>query len=217
MLTAPLRPDPYDHVLVDAAIDRQFEQQILSDAPTIRSVGSFVLDSVGYGSGFAKLVSDLLSPRFRQFVEEKLALDLNRCPTMITVRGYCARGRDGDGYVHTDSRHKIVTVLLYLNPAWHEQGGSLRVLRSKNIDDCALEIAPEFGRMLFFRRSDNSWHGRMPYEGLRLSLQLNWVESSLYAKREYWRHRLSAFVKGFQGPRYLLHRLPRLPSLPGLL
>lgn len=210
LLAAPLRREPYDHVLVDAAVRRDFEAPILADAPTISSVGSFPLASVGYGPGFAKLISDLLDSRFRQIVEDKLALDLGAYPTMITVRGYCARARDGDGYVHTDSRHKLVTVLLYLNPAWQHQGGGLRVLRSRNIDDYTLEIAPEFGRMLMFRRSENSWHARVPYEGPRLNLQLNWVESSLYAKREYWRHRLSACAKAFRLPRYLLHRVPRL-------
>jgi SM-20-related protein len=210
LLAAPLQREPYDHVLIDRAIKREFEASILADAPLINAVGSFALTSVKYGPGFAKLISDLLAPRFRHIIEEKLALDLGAYPTMITVRGYCARTRDAEGYVHTDSRHKIVTVLLYLNPAWQHAGGNLRVLRSKSIDDCALEIVPELGRMLIFRRSDNSWHARMPYEGPRLNLQLNWVKSSLYVKREYLRHQLSALAKASRPLRYLLHRVPRL-------
>jgi SM-20-related protein len=210
IIAASVRPEPYQHLLVDGAIKNDCEESVLADAPVITAAGSFAPASINYGPWFAKLIGDLLGARFRQIIEGKLGLDLRAYPAMLTVRGYCARARDGEGYIHTDSKHKIVTVLLYLNRDWRHEGGNLRILRSKDLDDCALEIAPEFGRMLVFRRCDHSWHVRMPYEGPRLSLQMNWVDSRAYARREYLRHRLSGLAKSFSPARYLLHRAPRL-------
>ena len=49
----------------------------------------------------------------------------------ILARMFTARGwrRPKDGKAHTDSKSKIITVLLYLNPApWTPSGGRLRLL-----------------------------------------------------------------------------------------
>jgi len=208
--TAPLQPTPYEHVLVDDSVKRTYEASILADAPRIGSAGSFALSSVRYGPGFAALLDELVSEPFRCIVERKFGIDLHDHPPMLTVRGYCSRDRDRDGYIHTDSRQKIISVLLYLNSGWTGTAGALRVLRSRDIDDCALEIPPEFGRMLIFRRSDHSWHARVPYDGPRLNLQLNWVESESYLRRELFKHRMSAVAKRFTLPRRLLTRAPRL-------
>ena len=64
---------------------------------------------------------------------------------MLAARGelLVRRGRgDGtrakDGQIHTDSKDKIITVLLYLNENWQQPGGRLRILRSgQNVDDFA--------------------------------------------------------------------------------
>jgi len=58
---------------------------------------------------------------------------------MITVRGHCSKEKDGK--IHTDSKTKIITVLLYMNPTWETVGGQLRLLKSPNdIDDMILEV-----------------------------------------------------------------------------
>ena len=49
--------------------------------------------------------------------------------------------------------------------------------------------------MLMFRVCDHSWHGFLPQKGKRMSLQLCWVDSEAYVKKEYWRHSVSAFAK----------------------
>ncbi len=188
-----LKTDPYEHVIIPNAIKPEFKEKILADAPKITEAGSFLLDTLRFGPSFKALADDLLSERFRWHVEQKFKLPLGHLPAVLTVRGYTSGMRDG--YVHTDTKHKVITVLLYLNPEWPYPGGRLRVLRSNNIDDCAAEIAPLFGTMLIFRRSDHSWHGHLPHEGPRLSLQLNWADSASWVRRENWRHRLSAAMK----------------------
>src|SRR5262249_33655232 len=160
--TALLQQTPSEHVVVGAAVKRTYEASVLAGAPTIRSSGSFALSSVRYGPGFAALLAEMVSEPFRRLVESKFGIDLHAYPPMLTVRGFCSRERDRDGYIHTDSRQKIISVLLYLNSGWAGTAGALRVLRSRDIDDCALEIAPEFGRMLTFRRSDPSWPPPVP-------------------------------------------------------
>ena len=45
------------------------------------------------------------------------------------------------------------------NEGWRQQdGGCLRILRSKDASDCHHEVAPEAGRSVFLVRSDRSWH-----------------------------------------------------------
>ncbi len=115
---------------------------------------------------------------------------------MITVRGW---SDSGDGQLHTDSKDKLITVLLYLNPEWKTHGGFLRLLRSKNVEDYVAEVPPTMGSMVIFKRCDHSWHGFPPFEGKRMSLQMNWVKSGSYRRKERFRHEISSFMKGLVG------------------
>ena len=45
---------------------------------------------------------------------------------MVTARGVSAAR---DGQIHTDSRTKLITVLIYMNNAWEAKTGRLRLLR----------------------------------------------------------------------------------------
>src|SRR5436190_302090 len=74
------------------------------------------------------------------------------------------------GTVHTDSLSKVVTALLYFNERWDAgSAGALRFLARKDDLDALLvpELPPVYGNLAAFRRSDNSWHGHLPYEGER--------------------------------------------------
>jgi SM-20-related protein len=109
------------------------------------------------------------------------------------VRGFLQKK---DGSIHTDSKTKIITVLLYLNEAWDNAGGRLRLLRNgTDLEDYVAEVPPTTGSLLIFRRSDHSWHGHKPYEGARRAIQFNWVTSNDVVKKEQARHRLSTRLK----------------------
>ena len=109
---------------------------------------------------------------------------------MYSLRGYT---RAKDGQIHTDSKDKIITVLLYLNENWQQPGGRLRILRNgHDVDDFAAEVPPDNGTLLVFKRSDNSWHGHHPFEGPRRSLQMNWMTSEGSKGWHKVRHTLSA-------------------------
>jgi SM-20-related protein len=188
---APLNTEPYQFVFASGVIAPGARANVLADAPQADSSGSIPLDRLSFGPGFKALIDDLECAAFREIVERKFGIDLSGCLTTVSARGRLSRA--SDGYVHTDLAEKVISVLLYLNEEWSGSGGAIRVLRSKNLDDCALEIPPLFGNMLIFRRSEHSWHGHLPYEGARLSVQFNWV-SSLGRSRQFWRHKFN-FLK----------------------
>lgn len=189
----PLQTDPYEYVVVEGFLDEASQAQILGGFPDMPDAGSFPLSELQVGPGLQALFDALDGPEFRKAVEQKFGLDLEGRPTMFTLRGRCdAR----DGRIHTDSKKKIITVLLYLNEGWQEEGGRLRLLKNgEDLDAVAAEVSPRFGTLLVFRRSDNSWHGHEQYVGPRRVLQMNWVVSDKVAAWEQWRHRISAAAK----------------------
>jgi SM-20-related protein len=195
----PLQTDPFDYVVVNGFLDEAARDQILGGFPDMPDPGSFPLSEVEIGPGLQALFDALDGPRFRAAIEEKFGLDLTGKPTMFTVRGRCdAR----DGRIHTDSKKKLITVLLYLNAEWQEDGGRLRLLRGgDDLNAVAAEVSPAFGSLLAFRRSDKSFHGHETYVGPRKVIQMNWVVSDQVAAWEQLRHRISAAAKRLKGGR----------------
>jgi SM-20-related protein len=194
---APVQSEPFEYMLVDDVLQQSCKTAIAEDFPKIDRIGSFPLSTLKYGTAFAELIEELLGKEFERAVGEKFNVDLGQYPTMFTVRGQCSA--TSDGHIHTDSRDKIITVLLYLNEGWQSNGGRLRLLRSKNLEDVAAEVPPTMGSLLIFKRSDKSWHGHKPFEGKRMSLQMNWVKSDRYQRKEQLRHQVSSFVKRLFG------------------
>jgi len=196
---APLQHEPYDHLIVPAFVRHDALDRIVADFPDTGGPGSFPAQTLRYGPAFAAMLDALRGPEVRDAFAAKFGLDLSGLPTMITVRGQC---RPTDGKIHTDSTDKVITVLIYLNQDWQDEGGRLRILRSgTDLDDYAAEAAPEAGSLLAFRRCDQSWHGHQPFSGQRRAIQLNWVSSRRYVMQEQLRHRISALGKRLTGRR----------------
>jgi SM-20-related protein len=190
---APLIRQPFEYLILRDFIRPEWKKRLADAYPHIRRGGSFPLSTTNFGDDFAQLISALDGPGFRQAVEHKFSIDLEGRPTMFTVRGRC---RATDGKIHTDTESKIITVLLYMNPEWADQGGRLRLLNSAtDIDDVAAEVPPAFGTLLIFKRCDYSYHGHLPFEGDRKVIQMNWVTHQRFVERESKRHRWSAFLK----------------------
>lgn len=205
---ATLKHDPYDYAFVEQAIFPHFREKILADAPRIPHRGSYGLPNLNYGLAFGAVVKDLLSPRFKRIVEKKFDTDLSNNPPVIVMMGNTT-GNYNEGYAHTDSKHKIITIILGFTPDWPYERGRLRVLRSSDRNDSAFEFAPEYGHMLMFRVCDHSWHGFLPQKGPRMSLQLCFVDSQTYVRNEYRRHAISAFAKSVPLLRKVIEWAPR--------
>ena len=67
----------------------------------------------------------------------------------------------------------------------------------EDVEDFIEEVPCSFGSMVAFKVTDNCWHGFAPYEGKRLSIQLNYIHPESF-KIHSIRHRLSAFLKKFK-------------------
>src|SRR6266478_8847760 len=187
-----LETSPFDYIVVSDFIRQPWQEKLIEAYPKVKAAGSFPLTSVTCSSQFMQLIKELNSDGFRHAIESKFGLNLEGKPTMFTVRGKC---KLKDGQVHTDSETKIITVLLYMNPSWENQGGRLRVLNSANIEDIKTEISPSVGTLLVFRRCGHSYHGHLPFEGARKVIQMNWVTHQKVVDQEQNRHRWSSIFK----------------------
>ena len=188
LAAVPLQHDPFDFLVVPAFLKADALQAVNRDFPAISTPANFPPERLQFGPDFGRLLDELNGPEFQDAVGRKFGVDLTACSSTITVRKYCEAS---DGNIHTDHPSKVITVLLYFNEQWTDEGGKLRMLRSKgDIEDFAAEVPPLGGTLLAFRRSDHSFHGHRRFEGERRMLQMNWVRAGKFAQA---RHRLDRF------------------------
>ena len=115
------------------------------DYPKINESGSFPAAQLTFGPAFQTLLDELASDEFRAAFAEKFDVDLTGRPHTITVRGRCS---PRDGRIHTDTKSKILTILIYMNPEWEHAGGRLRLLKSnEGLDDPIMEVPPAAGTL----------------------------------------------------------------------
>jgi len=206
---APLERDPFEFVLVKDFLSSEVLARIDEDFPDVPGPGSHPPSELAIRGHLKAVVEELNSDAFRRLVETKFAVDLRDLPTMYTVRGYL---RERDGKAHTDSETKVITVLLYLNRRWTAPGGRLRLLRGDDVENFAVEVPPDGGTLLIFRRSDKSWHGHKPYAGKRRALQFNWVTCADVVRHEQRRHAYSTRVKKFGAYLFGAHHVRNLSA-----
>jgi hypothetical protein len=190
--TEPTR-EPFQFFATPGVLSAVDLTAIRGDFPDIRKPGIFPLSVLSHGPAFARLIEDIKSQELEDVIAEKYGVDLSEKPLMITVRG---QAQKKDGRIHTDTKTKFVTCLLYLNDIWDEGEGRLRMLRKPDdLNDFMVEIPPNGGTLASFKRSENSWHGHKPYVGERRYVMFNWMTSPAALERELGRHRFSAKVK----------------------
>lgn len=189
----PLEREPFDHLIVPGFLRVEARAALDAAFPTIAQGGSFAAAALDCDPVFAAFLDDLQAPELTRAVAAKFDIDLSGRPIMITLRG---QSRAKDGRIHSDSISKLITALIYMNPGWSAEGGRLRLLRGPDdIEDFAVEVAPEAGTLVAFRCGAAAWHGHTPFVGPRRCVQLNWVSDETVLRRELGRHALSAAVK----------------------
>src|SRR5580698_10528412 len=193
----PLTREPFPFLMVPRFVKPEAMAPINADYPLVSHPGSFPLPTLKYGPAFRDFIAAIQGPDFARAVEKKLGVDLKDWPTMVTSRGVSAARH---GQIHTDSRTKLITVLIYMNNSWEAQTGRLRLLRGPDdLDDVIAEVPPDEGTLLIFKNEPNAWHGFHPFEGPRRVIQLNWVTDQGVVWREQSRHKVSAFFKKLRG------------------
>ena len=190
---AKVEASPFVYTIVPGFIDADAVKRINATFPAISSGGSFPVENLDAEMAIKDVIDELDGDEFEAVIENLFDVDLSGRPKMYSLRGYT---RAKDGQIHTDSKDKIITVLLYLNDTWTQPGGRLRLLKDgKNVDDFVAEVPPDNGTLLVFKRSDTSWHGHHPFEGPRRSLQMNWMTSEGSKGWHKVRHKLSSTLK----------------------
>lgn len=190
---APLAAEPFPYLVIDNLIRPEALAGVVDSFPAITRRGSFPLDAVTCSGPFASLMEEMHSTELRDLVGERLGMDLGDKPPVVTLRG---RTDTRDGDIHTDSKSKLVTLLLYLNPGWQDSRGRLRLLYDdKDLSRYAAEISPAAGQCVIFRVTPHGWHGHEVFIGERRSVQLNYVASDEARQRHLKLHRFSAFLK----------------------
>lgn len=193
LAAAPVERVPYPFFMVTHLIRPEVKPAIAADFPAVEQAGSFPLPSLQYGPAFAELMRALTGPEMTRLIERKFGIDLAGRPTMATVRGRC---EDRDGQIHTDSKTKLITMLLYMNDHEDADRGRLRLLRSPtDLEDYAAEVPADEATLLVFVNGPKAWHGFEPINGPRRVIQVNWVTDDSVVRREQARHRVSAFFK----------------------
>ena len=187
-----LNRDPFDYLVVPGFLTAEGLAAANRDYPEIETAGNKDLETLHYGPGFRALVEELNSPAFVGRIAAKFGVNLDDTVTTITVRRLCEAS---DGNIHTDHWTKLLTVLVYFNTDWGNEGGQLRLLRSAtDIENFAAEVPPIGGTLLAFRRSDHSWHGHKQFVGERRMLQMNFIKSGRMARYTQQLDRLSTRV-----------------------
>ena len=186
---------PYPFFMVEQSLNIERIDELMRDFPAMEEGGSFTLDGLNTGPSFDALIEEFNGPEFRRQVSEKLDLDLSQLPMIVTLRGI---SRAKDGRVHTDSKTKIATILIYFNEPWTAQTGKLRVLNSDQMDDMFSEVTPNAGTLFAFKVTDNCWHGYPAHEGIRRSIQINFVADDAAVQKHHDRHGWTAKLKGIK-------------------
>ncbi len=176
LTAAPLRADPYHHVLVEDFVTPAAQALLRRDYPAITGPGNVEPGAVPQGPTFDLLISELESERFRDAIAAKFGLDLRRTEPTIGLRAYAEAT---DGRIHHDHRSKLITLLLYFNETWDSPGGKLRICRSEDdIEDYTTEVEPLSGTLIAFHNTPTSWHGHKQHIGVRRMLQLSFRDMS---------------------------------------
>jgi hypothetical protein len=197
---AEVRSAPFPFLVASDQLPPEAARELREDFPKYASAGFFPYEEKDCGPSINRLIGELTQPEVASAVGARLGIDnLGQYPTLVTL---CRALNKRHGTIHTDSKSKVATALLYLNESWPDTSdGCFRFLnRIDDIDDLAApEIKPLYGALAAFRRSDNSFHGHLPYEGERRVIQIAWLTSEEEKARKTQRGRLSRLFKKLFG------------------
>lgn len=192
--------EPFPFMVAHGQLPDEARSDLDHDFPAYVSAGFFPYDASECGPTINRLIHDLTSPSFASAVGQRLGLpDLGNYPTLVTL---CRLLNKRHGTIHTDSKSKIATALLYLNKQWPDTSdGCLRFLSDiDNIDSVVTaELVPLYGEIAVFKRCENSFHGHLPYEGERRVIQVAWLTSEEEKLRKTKRGNFSRLFKKLSG------------------
>ncbi len=191
---------PFGFVLAHDLLDPAAAQRLRADFPRYRGAGFFPHDAADCGPSINGLVDELTTGGFADELGLRIGVEsLSQFPVLVTL---CRALNRRHGTIHTDSRSKIATALIYLADDWPQTSdGCLRFLANDHDIDAlvAPELRPVYGALAAFKRSDNSFHGHLPFEGERPVIQVAWLVDAHERDRKTRRGRTSRAIKWLTG------------------
>lgn len=191
---------PFPLLIAHDVLDPAAAGSLGEDFPRYRGAGFFPYAPADCGPSMNALVQELTAPGFADRVGGLLGIErMSQYPVLVTI---CRALNLRHGTIHTDSRSKVASALVYLNPDWApSHAGCLRFLSASNDIEAlvAPEIKPVFGALTAFRRTDNSFHGHLPYAGERRVIQIAWLVDAAAVGRKTRRGRFSRAIKWLSG------------------
>jgi SM-20-related protein len=196
--TAPLERKPYSYLMNSNFLKAEQVDTLRREFPDIQKPGFLTVDDVEIKGTFKQLIDELEGPELTAALSERFGVDLSPYPRLTTIRKV---SQLKDGRIHTDGPSKVLTLLVYMNDAWQDDGaGRLRVLNGPDdFDDMVTEVPPTMGTVFAFLRADNSWHGHKPFAGERRVVQVAWIKDAEELERKKSRNTVAKFFKGIFG------------------
>ena len=195
-----VRQQPFSFLIAESMLRADAKRDLQRDFPNYPEAGFFPHKTRDCGPSVNRLVDELTSPEFADALGDRLGVpQMSRLPALVTL---CSRLNRRHGTIHTDSRSKVLTMLVYLNSDWpHGSPGCLRFLeRIDDVDSMVVpELLPVYGNFAAFKRADNSFHGHLPHEGERLVVQIAWLTSHEELLRKQKRGRVTHWFKRVLG------------------
>ncbi len=191
---------PFPFMVAHGQLPDEGRADLERDFPRYASAGFFPYDADDCGPSINALIQNMTCAAFAGAVGSRLGIEnLDHYPTLVTL---CRLLNKRHGTIHTDSKSKIATALIYLNARWPDSSdGCLRFLhRIDDIDSLVVpELTPLYGEFAVFKRCENSFHGHLPYEGERRVIQVAWLTSEKEKQRKTQRGKFSRAFKKLAG------------------
>jgi hypothetical protein len=195
-----VRLQPFPFMTAHGQLPEEARAELERDFPRYDEAGFFPWETSDCGASVNHLIEQLTTPEVASAIGQRLEIDnLGQYPTLVTL---CRHLNKRHGTIHTDSKSKVATALLYLNTQWPDTSdGCLRFL--EKVDDIDATVAPElkplYGELAVFKRTHNSFHGHLPYEGERRVVQVAWLVSEEAKLRKTKRGKFSRVFKKLFG------------------
>lgn len=192
--------EPFPYMIAHGQLPESAHVELERDFPNYAGAGFFPYADADCGPAIRELVAAATAPEFADAIGARLGIvDLASFPTLVTL---CRSLNRRHGTIHTDSRSKVATALIYLNATWPDTSdGCLRFLAK--VDDIDALVAPElkplYGAIAAFKRTDTSFHGHLPCAGERRVIQIAWLTSEAEKRRKTRRGLASRFFKKLAG------------------